>query len=360
MRRSPSDGLNTFGRHSRTRHRGRRSTAPRSGSWTAEAVSNSPCRTRISYTPRGFPVTRTDGNGTILIADYDFGDVDIERAIIEGAGFQLIAEQCKIEDEVIEKGRDADGVLTQYVRIGSRAIDAFTRCRVIARYGTGVDIVDVDAATRQGEWHWKTGRPIRRLRGRVFGLLSFGYIARLIAERAKGFGVEVWAHDPFLDEPEIRSRDVRPVSFDDLVEGADYLVIQSPLTPQTHHAFDRATLHRMKPTAILINTGRGPIVDDAAIYQALTEGWIAGAALDDLEEEPAKQRDWRPTNSLLQSPNVVVTPHAAYYSEESIGLVRRIAAEEAVRVLTGQPARSPVNDVTPGSHPPRTGFPNLP
>ncbi|MFF4242394.1 C-terminal binding protein [Actinomadura geliboluensis] len=332
-------------------------------------------------------MTRTDGQGTILIADYDFGDVDIERAIVEGAGFRLVAAQCKSEDEVIERGRDADGVLTQYARVGARAVDAFTRCRVIARYGTGVDIVDVDAATRrgiqvtnapnewcaeevadhavalwlaaarkvceydratrQGEWHWKTGQPIWRLRGRVLGLLSFGAIARLVAERAKAFGVEVWAHDPFLDESEMRSRDVRPVSFDDLVEGADYLVVQSPLTPQTHHTFDRATLGRMKPTAVLVNTARGPIVEDAALHQALTEGWIAGAALDDLEEEPAKQRDWRPRNALLELPNVIVTPHAAYYSEEAVGAVRRIAAEEAVRVLTGRPALSPVNDVTP-------------
>ncbi|WP_369334333.1 NAD(P)-dependent oxidoreductase [Nonomuraea deserti] len=91
---------------------------------------------------------------------------------------------------------------------------------------------------------------------------------------------------------------MRPVSFDQLVEGADCLVIQAPLTPETHHTFDRTTLRRMKPTAILINTGRGPILEDAALHQALTEGWIAGAALDDLEEEPAKQRDWRPRNPL--------------------------------------------------------------
>jgi D-3-phosphoglycerate dehydrogenase len=106
----------------------------------------------------------------------------------------------------------------------------------------------------------------------------------------------------------------------------------------------------MKPTAILINTARGPIVEDTAIHQALTEGWIAGAALDDLEEEPAKQRDWRPRNPLLELPNVIITPHTAYYSEEAITSVRRIAAEEAVRVLSGQPARFPVNDVRTGSH----------
>jgi D-3-phosphoglycerate dehydrogenase len=320
---------------------------------------------------------------TILIADYDFGDVNIERGIIEGAGFQLAAAQCKTEDEVIEQGRDADGVLAQYATIGARAINAFTRCRVIARYGTGVDIVDVDAATKRGiqvtnvpndwcadevadhavtlwlaaarkiceydravrrdEWRWQTGQPIGRLRGRVFGLLSFGSIARGIAERARPFGVEIWAHDPFLDQSEIQRQKVRPVSFDELLEGSDYLVIQSPLTPKTHHLFNRETLRRMKKNAILINTARGPIVEDAALYQALTEGWIAGAGVDDIEEEPAKQRNWSAVNPLFQLSNVIITPHAAYYSEESIETVRRVAAEEAVRVLSGQPARSPVN-----------------
>jgi len=326
-----------------------------------------------------------NSKGTILIADYDFGDVNIERAIIEGAGFELVDAQCKSEDEVITKGRDVDGVLTQYAPIRARVIDVMTRCRVISRYGTGVDIVDVDAATRRGiqvtnapnewcaeevadhavtlwlaatrkicqydqavrrgEWRWQTGYPIQRLRGRVFGLLSFGSIARNIAERVRAFGVDIWAHDPFMDESEIQRHNVRPVSFDELVEGSDYLMIQAPLTPETRHLFNRETLRRMKKTAILINTARGPIVEDSAIYQALNEGWIAGAALDDIEEEPAKQRDWSPVNPLFRLPNVIITPHAAYYSEESIGTVRKIAAEEAVRVLSGLPARSPVNKI---------------
>src|SRR5262252_9546832 len=324
-------------------------------------------------------------NGRVLVTDFDFGNVDIERAIIEGAGFEVIPGQCKSEDEVIAVGRDADGVICQYAKVGARAIAAFTRCRVIARYGTGVDIVDVDAATRrgiqvtnapnewcaeevadhavalwfaatrkicqydravrQGEWRWQTGHPIWRIRGRIFGLLSFGAIARSIAERVRTFGVDIWAYDPFLDPAEIEQRNVRAVSFDRLVEAADYLVIQAPLTPDTRHLFDRVTLRRMKPTAILINTARGPIVEDAALREALAEGWIDGAALDDIEEEPAKQRDWRPANPLFQLHNVIITPHAAYYSEESIGAVRRIAAEEAVRVLSGLPARSPVNTI---------------
>jgi D-3-phosphoglycerate dehydrogenase len=206
-------------------------------------------------------------------------------------------------------------------------------------------ICQYDSAVRRGEWRWQTGQPIGRLRGRVFGLLSFGSIARGIAERARPFGVEIWAHDPFVDQSEIQRQKVRPVSFDELVEGSDYLVIQSPLTPKTHHLFNEKTLRRMKKTAILINTARGPIVEDAALHQALKEGWIAGAAVDDIEEEPAKQRNWRAVNPLFKLSNVIITPHAAYYSEESIATVRRVAAEEAVRVLSGQPALSPVNEI---------------
>lgn len=323
--------------------------------------------------------------GTILIADYDFGDVEIERAIIEGGGFHLRAAQCKTEDDLIQAGRDANGVLAQYANVGSRAIDAFTDCHVIARYGTGVDIVDVEAATRKNiqvtnapsewcadevadhavalwlaaarriceydrathrdEWRWQTGQPIWRVRGRVFGLLSFGTIARAIAERARPFGVELWAHDPFADQELFRQHRVRQVLFDTLLEGSDYLVIQAPLTRDTRHLFNRQTLRRMKKTALLINTARGPIVEDQALFDAVSQGWIAGAALDDLEEEPAKQRVFRAHNPLFRLPNVIVTPHAAYYSEQSIATVRHIAAEEAVRVLSGQRPRYPVNSV---------------
>src|SRR5499427_6038488 len=167
---------------------------------------------------------------TVVIADYDYGDVDIERAIIEDAGLRLVAAQCKTEDDVIEAARDADAIIAQYATVGARAIGAFTRCRVIARYGTGVDIVDVDAATRRnilvtnapndwcenevadhamaltlamarklrdydnatraGIWRWQSGEPIHRLRGSTLGLLSFGAIAQAIAARAAGFGMQ--------------------------------------------------------------------------------------------------------------------------------------------------------------------------
>jgi D-3-phosphoglycerate dehydrogenase len=320
---------------------------------------------------------------TVVIADYDYGDVDIERAIVEQAGMQLVAAQCKSEDDVIAAARNADAIIAQYATVGAKAIGALTRCKVIARYGTGVDIVDVDAATRHGilvtnvpndwcenevadhamalllavarkicvydratragTWQWQSGYPIHRLRGRQLGLLSFGAIAQGVARRASAFGMRILAHDPYLAAAEIEKRAATAVSLDHLLEDSDYLVIQAPLTKETHHLIGEAELRKMKPTAILVNTARGPIVSDEALYRGLSEGWIAGAGLDDIEEEPAKLRDWRPVNPLFSLPNVVITPHAAYYSEESITAVRDFAAHEVVRVLTGKSPLSPVN-----------------
>ncbi|GCF10916.1 C-terminal binding protein [Dictyobacter arantiisoli] len=326
---------------------------------------------------------------TVVIADYDYSNVDIERAIIEGAGIELVAAQCKSEDDVIETARDANAIIAQYATIGARAITALTRCRVIARYGTGVDIVDVDAATqhnilvtnvpnnwcenevadhamtllltvarkirnydhatRAGVWHWQSGQPIHRLHGRILGLLSFGAIAQAIATRATGFGMRIITHDPYRPPEDITAHGATPVSFDALIEQADYLMIQAPLTAQTRNLIDETQLRRMKPEAILINTARGPIVNDQALYRALKEGWIAAAGLDDIEEEPAKLRNWTPTNPLFGLDNVIITPHAAYYSEEAIHFVRDFAAQEVVRVLTGKPPLSPVNAVSPAS-----------
>jgi D-3-phosphoglycerate dehydrogenase / 2-oxoglutarate reductase len=324
------------------------------------------------------------GRKTVVIADYDYGDVDIERAIVEGAGLQLVAAQCKTEDDVIAAASDADAIIAQYATIGARAIGALSRCEVIARYGTGTDIVDVDAATRHGIlvtnvpndwcedevadhamalmlaaarkicrydhatrsgiWQWQTGEPIHRISGRTLGLLSFGAIAQAIGRRAAGFGLRVIASDPYMPAADITARGAAPASLDELLEQSDYLVIQAPLTKETHHLVGERELRRMKPTAILVNTARGPIVSDEALYRALSENWIAGAGLDDIEEEPAKQLGWTPDNPLFRLDNVIITPHAAYYSEEAIRTVREFAASEVARVLTGRPPLSPVND----------------
>jgi len=155
--------------------------------------------------------------------------------------------------------------------------------------------------------------------------------------------MRIAAHDAYLAAADIEAAGAASVSFDALLEDSDYLVVQAPLTKETHGLIGEAELRRMKPTAILVNTARGPIVSDAALHRALTEGWIAGAGLDDIEEEPAKVRDWKPVNPLFGLSSVVITPQPAYYSEESITTVRDFAAREVVRVLTGAQPVSPVN-----------------
>jgi len=321
----------------------------------------------------------------VVIADYDFGDVDVERKILEAAGLRLVAIQAKSEDELIAEARDCDAVINQYAHVGAKTIAAMSHCRVIARYGIGVDNVDVDAATKRGilvtnvrdycteevadhaiammlvlarklarydrathagHWHWKSGRPVYRLRDRTLGIVALGRIARAIAHRARGFGLRVIAYDPYVDDSVFERHGVTRVDKKQLVEQSDYVIVQCPLTDETRHFFGEAELRRMKPHAILINTGRGPEVDNAALYRALKEGWIAAAGLDDLEEEPAKRRHWSAAdNPLFTLDDVIVTPHCAYYSEESIQMAREVAASEVARVLTGQKPHNPVNNV---------------
>ena len=324
---------------------------------------------------------------TVVVADYDFGDVEIERRIIEDAGYRLVALQCKSEDDLLGGARDAAAVITQYAHVGKRAIEGLPTLRHIARYGTGVDIVDVDAATHAGvlvtnvpasycanevadhalamllyfgrrlrpydvathagQWHWQAASPIHRLRGSTAGIVGLGNIGRQIAERTLAFGLKVCAYDPFAD-PAKSPVGVTLVDFDELLAGSDYVVIQAPLTEQTRQLFDAAALGKMKRGSVLVNTSRGPIVDSAALYDALKSGQLAGAALDDLPEEPAKARHWRPDNPLFGLPNCIITPHVAYYSEESIDFARHFASQEVVRVLRGEAPLAAVNQPSPG------------
>ena len=327
----------------------------------------------------------TAGGRKVAISDYDYDDVAIERRILEAAGCELVALQAKTEEELIAGAQGCAAIINQYATVGAKTMDAVPTLRQVARYGIGVDIVDVEAATRrgilvtnvrdycteevadhaiglmlslarhlgpydraahQGNWHWQAARPVYRLRGSVMGVLSFGRIGRAIAARGLAFGFEVIAHDPYVTDDEMRHVGVAPVGKNELVERSDVFMNQAPLTPQTRHFLGEPELRRMKRRAIVVNTGRGPTIDNAALYRALKEGWIAAAGLDDLEQEPAHHHTWSPTEiPLLGLENVIVTPHVGYYSEESIRLCREIAASEVARVLTGQRPHNPVNNV---------------
>lgn len=327
----------------------------------------------------------------VVISDFDFGDIAVERGILEPAGIDVVGIQAKSEAELIPEARDCDAVINQYARVGAATIAAMENCRVIARYGVGVDIVDVEgatarnilvtnvrdycteevadhamallltlarrlpqynAATHAGAWHWKSGQPAYRLRGRIMGIVSFGKIGQAIAERAKAFGMKIMVYDPYIDDTVAAAHGAVRAGRDTVIAAADYLMMQVPMTAETRHFLGESELARMRKGAIVVNTGRGPTIDNAALYRALRDGRIAGAGLDDPEEEPAKRKHWDPQgNPLFSLDNVIVTSHVAYYSEESIRVARETAASEVARVLTGKPPRNPVNDIAVGRAP---------
>jgi len=275
---------------------------------------------------------------------------------------------------------NVDAIITSWgLRIDKQVIDAMKRCVVIGVGSVGVDMVDVDAATAAGmvvtnvpdvfieevgdhaimllldlarmtpkmmrmarDGQWYQARPILsrrpRLLGQTLGLYAFGNVARCTARRAKAFGLHVIAYDPYVSELEITSAGVEPVGFGELLERSDFVSIHAPHNDETDHAFNAAALRRMKPSACIINTARGPIIDEAALTEALEKGVIAGAGLDVLEAEPPSTE-----NPLFGMENVVITPHVASASTRMRPETRRRAAREVALVLRGRWPMSCVN-----------------
>jgi D-3-phosphoglycerate dehydrogenase len=317
-------------------------------------------------------------NFKVYVSDYDYPDLSVEKSVLEPIGAQVIGLQCRSGEGLAELAADADAILQQYAKIPRETIARLTRCKAICRYGIGVDIVDIKAAyehgmvvtnvpdycldevadhtialgflllrrihqyaksAREGRWHWSAGGgPVSRFRDLTWGLIGFGRIAQNIARKLGGFGFSLVAFDPYVSDAYMRTFAVRKVSFEELLAGADVVNVMCPHTPETHHLINLTVLRQMKRHAVLVNCARGKIVDNAALYRALTEGWIAAAGLDDTEEEPAKLDHWSPKdNPLFGLENCVITPHVAYVSEAALRECRRIAAENVRAVLLGQP-----------------------
>ena len=319
----------------------------------------------------------------VYVSDYDYPDLSIEQTVLAPIDAEVIGLQCRTGEGLAEQASDADAILQQYARISRETIARLTRCKAICRYGIGVDIVDLEAAhergiivtnvpdycldevadhaialafsllrrlpqyaaaTRAGRWHWSAGGgPIRRFRGMTCGLIGFGRIGQNMVHKLAALGFSRIAYDPYVSASYMRSFGVRKVELDQLLAEAALIQVLCPYTPETHHLIDLAALARMRPDAVLVNCTRGKIVDNQALFEALAAGRLAGAALDDLEEEPAKLEHWTPeSNPLLQLDNCIVTPHVAYVSDESLAECRRVAAENARAVLLGQKPPNPV------------------
>lgn len=313
----------------------------------------------------------------VIITDHGFPSIDIEREIIERAGHTIAdaTPVCKTEDAVIERCGDADVLLVQWAPITRKVLAALPRVKCIVRYGIGVNNFDLAAAKelgvtaanvpdycvdevsthamalilalgrripqdndqmRHGGWGIGPFLPMPAFSTLTLGVLGFGNIARLVAKKAKAFGFQVIASDPFVKESVFAEAGVTPVTFDALLETADILSLHCPLIPATTHLINKDAIAKMKRGVILVNTSRGPVIDESDFIEAVQSGKIGGAALDVFEKEPLSPDS--PLRSL--PPNVLLTSHAASYSENAETSLRVKAAEAARDFLEGKRPRS--------------------
>ena len=307
------------------------------------------------------------------------GDYEPELEALRPIGADIVEIAAKSEEEFAKEARDADALYAKGRPITKRIIDGLERCRVIALGSVGVDSVDVAAATARGipvtnvpdtfieevadhammlilatfrrlvvqdrlvrEGRWKEGRPmllkLPRLMGQTLGFVAFGHVARAVAARARGFGVRMLAYDPYVEELVLSQHGVEPASLEEVLRQSDIVSMHAPSTPDAHHLLTEEHFRQMKPTALFVNTGRGPTVDERALVKALQEGWIAGAGLDVLEQEPPE-----PSNPLLRMENVILTAHVASASSRFDPVRRQRVGRELALVLTGRWPRSCVN-----------------
>jgi len=314
---------------------------------------------------------------TVVVTDYDFPDLSIESAALDGADVDLRGEYARTPEEVIEVAEGADALLVQYADITDEVFEALPDLQAVGRYGIGVDSIDLDAASahgvpvvnvpdycieevpthtlalllacvrkipsydraiKGGEWNWTAGKPIRRVTGATLGLVGFGKLPRRLIELVDGFDLDVLVYDPYVDAADIEAVGAEKVDFETLLERSRYVSVHAPLTDETRHLIDGDALDRMREDAILINTARGPLIEYEALAEAVEAGDIAGAGLDVLPEEP-------PDSAPLDHDAIVYTPHVAWYSEESAETMRRTVTEDVLGILQGEAPMNLVNDL---------------
>jgi D-3-phosphoglycerate dehydrogenase len=310
----------------------------------------------------------------VLITDHPWPEPDVETSVLAAASAELIDAPDGSEATLVEYARNVDAIAVCWAKVTDAVLAAAPHCRIVARMGIGLDNIDVPAATRRGmlvtnvpdycieevadhalalvlasarQIGWFHGRtkageydlaaapPMRRLSGQTLGLLGLGRIGRRTAEKARGVGLNVIAHTASGSD---HGSGIPIVPFDRLLAESDYLCLHAPLTPQTHQIINAAALARMKPTAFLINTSRGGLVDEAALSAALQANRLAGAALDVFDPEPPDL-----SQPLFRDERVIVTPHAAFVSVEAVRELRERVARQIVAALTGGEPENVVN-----------------
>lgn len=312
----------------------------------------------------------------IVITDHDYMDFTEEQALFKSVGAELVIAQCKTEAEVIEVSQGAIGLINSDLPITRKIIESIPSLKVIAKYGIGVDQIDLEAANEQqvyvanvpdycqedvadhalalimtltqkitilnhqvkkGNWSFSTAAPLHRLHTQTVGLISYGGIARILSRKLQAIGFNVIAYDPYLKDAQ-ESLDVELVSLENLMKRSDVISVHAPLVKETHHLINGELLRLAKPNAIIVNAGRGAVINEADLIEALKNGTIAAAGLDVLEQEPID-----PEHPLLKMDQVLLTPHVAFYSEESMQELKEKTALNIMDVLEGRKPRYAVN-----------------
>lgn len=307
----------------------------------------------------------------IAIADSPFPSLDPVKAALAKLNPEYRIAKSPSAEDILEVARDADAIIVCYAKITAEVINQLTRCKVIGRTGLGVDNIDIPAAAaknivvtyvpdyclrevsdhamalilalarkvtlanklaQEGRWEMPAVQPINRLEGRVLGLVGFGNIPRTLVPKAKAFGLKVITADPYVAEEHLKALDVENVSFDELLAQSDFVSVHAPLLPQTHHLFNADAFAKMKKGAIIVNTARGPLIDETALMAALDSGHLGGAGLDVIETEPMPK-----DSPLIGRDNLILTPHTGFYSVESLIELQTKCATDVGHVLQGEP-----------------------
>lgn len=320
----------------------------------------------------------------VVIAHGDASTTAVEQEILRAIDARIFYVPQPETLTGLDIAPEVDALMVTTERVSAQVLASLPRCRIVSRVGVGLDAIDIPEATRRGIWvtnvpdfpvdevsthtialllaHarrlpilfqqarssiWDqtTIRPFHRLKGQTLGLLGFGRLGQAVAAKALGLGLQVIAYDPYLDAGTINKSGARAVEWQTLLRTSDFISLHAPLNTNNYHILNANALTFVKPTAYIINTARGGLIDHEALLAAIREGRLAGAALDVFEIEPLP-----PEHPLFHDERVLVTPHVAWYSEESMQDVKVRASEEVVRVLRGEMPRCPVNRVNPASN----------
>ena len=306
----------------------------------------------------------------IAVTDSVFPSLDPAVAALKHIDPEIRMAKSPSAGDILDVAREADGVFVTYAKLPGELLRQFERCKVIGRFGLGVDNIDVKTASelgivvtyvpdyclhevsdhamalllalarkipfsnalvQGGRWEMPAVVPMRRLEGRTLGLVGFGNIPRRVAPKAMAFGLKVVAYDPYTPADAARAAGIQLVEFEQLLAISDYVSLHAPLTPQTRGLFNADVLSKMKAGAYLINTARGPLIDEPALIAALDSGHLGGAALDVVATEPLSK-----DSRLLGRANVILTPHTAFYSVEALEELQTKCASDVARVLSGE------------------------